>query len=99
MVFASFLYLAFGDSCAALIGKTFGRHKTFGGKSLEGSIACFSSCLIAGLFFFDWRFAFAGAFIAAAVEAVPLKINDNFRMQIVNAALLTLLSGVMIWAK
>ncbi|MDR1942461.1 MAG: hypothetical protein LBQ47_09060 [Endomicrobium sp.] len=99
MVFASFLYLSFGDSFAAIIGRTFGRHKTFGGKSLEGSIACLAVCFAAGLFIFNWRFALAGAFIAAAVEAIPWKINDNFWMQIVNAALLTLLSGVMIWAK
>lgn len=99
MVFASFLYLAFGDSIAALVGRTIGKHKSIAGKSIEGSIACLIACFIAGLFIFNWKFALAGAFIATIVEAVPWKINDNFWMQIVNAGLLTLLSGVMVWAK
>ncbi|MDR1696033.1 MAG: hypothetical protein LBR69_05345 [Endomicrobium sp.] len=99
MVLASFLYLVFGDSAAALAGKSVGKHKSFAGKSIEGSAACFIVCFIAGLFIFNWKFALAGALIAAAVEAVPWKINDNFWMQIVNAGLLTLLSGVMIWTK
>ncbi len=99
MVLASFLYLVFGDSVAALVGKTFGKRKTFGGKSLEGSIACFFACLACGLFLFNWPFALLGAFAATLVEAVPWKINDNFWMQIINAALLTLFSGVFLWAK
>ncbi|MCL2143887.1 MAG: hypothetical protein FWH43_00105 [Endomicrobia bacterium] len=98
MVMGSFLYLAFGDSAAALIGRTFGRHKIFSGKSLEGSIACFAACLAAGLFLFNWKFALAGAAIATVVEAVPWPINDNFWMQILNAGLLTLLGTVIIWA-
>jgi dolichol kinase len=92
MVFASFLYFAFGDSAAALVGKIIGRHKTFPGKSLEGSLACFAVCFIAGLFIFNWQFALAGATIAAIVEAIPWKISDNFWMQIINAGVLTLLS-------
>jgi dolichol kinase len=91
MVFASFLYFAFGDSAAALVGKIFGRHKTFAGKSLEGSLACLAVCFIAGLFIFSWQFALAGAVIAAIVEAIPWKISDNFWMQIINAGVLTLL--------
>ncbi|MCL2390568.1 MAG: hypothetical protein FWD54_05380 [Endomicrobia bacterium] len=99
MVLASFLYLALGDSAAALVGKTLGKHKSFAGKSIEGSISCFVVCFIAGLFIFNWKFALAGALIATVVEAIPWKINDNFWMQIVNAGLLTLLSGVMLWMK
>lgn len=99
MVFASFLYLSFGDSLAAIVGRTIGKHKIIGGKSIEGSMACLIACFAAGLFIFNWKFALAGAFIATIVEAVPWKINDNFWMQIVNAGLLTLLAGAMVWAK
>jgi dolichol kinase len=95
MVFASFLYFVFGDSAAALVGKIFGRHKTFAGKSLEGSLACLTVCFIAGLFIFNWQFALTGAIVAAIVEAVSWKISDNFWMQIINAGVLTLLSYVM----
>ena len=99
MVFASLLYLSFGDAVAALVGKTFGKHKTFAGKSFEGSLACFVGCFISGLFLFKWQFAFAGAIIATLVEAAPWKLNDNFWMQLVNAGALTLLSSFIAWAK
>ena len=92
MVFASFLYLSFGDAVAALVGRSIGKHKMSSGKSWEGSAACFIACLICGLFIFNWKFALAGAFIATAVEAIPWRINDNFWMQIINAGLLTALS-------
>jgi dolichol kinase len=97
MVFASFLYLAFGDAAAAIVGKTLGRHKIVFAKSLEGTLACFAACLIAGLFLFNLKFALIGAAIAAIVELLPWKINDNFWMQIVNAALLILLSKHIAW--
>lgn len=97
MVFASFLYLAFGDAAAAIVGKTLGRHKIVFAKSLEGTLACFAACLIAGLFLFNLKFALIGAAIAAIVELLPWKINDNFWMQIVNAALLILLSNYIPW--
>jgi len=92
MVFASFLYLAFGDASAALVGRSIGKHKLIAGKSWEGSIACFIACLICGLFIFDWKFAVAGAIVATSVEAIPWKINDNFWMQIINAGALSLLA-------
>lgn len=99
LVFASLLYLAFGDSIAALVGRTIGKHKLITGKSIEGSIACLLACFIAGLFIFNWKFALAGAVIATIVEAIPWKINDNFWMQIINAGLLTLLAQFMVWVK
>jgi dolichol kinase len=99
MVFASLLYFSFGDAFAALIGKVFGRHKTFAGKSLEGSLACFIVCVISGFFLFNLKFTLIGAFIATLVEVIPWKINDNFWMQIINAGVLTILSNVMVYAK
>jgi dolichol kinase len=103
MVFASFLYLAFGDSVAALVGKAFGKNRMPHGKSLEGSGACFAACFVVGLFLFNVKFALLGALIAAIVEVMPwdrlpLK-NDNFWMQIINAVLLTVLSLIIPWSK
>ncbi|GHT36363.1 phosphatidate cytidylyltransferase [Endomicrobiia bacterium] len=99
MVFASFLYLSFGDAVAALVGKTFGKHKAFAGKSLEGSLSCLAVCFMSGLFLFNWRFALTGAVIAMIIEAVPWKLSDNFWMQIINAGILTLISTFMVWVK
>jgi dolichol kinase len=95
-VFTSFLYLIFGDSVAALVGRSVGKHKImFSEKSLEGSLGCFITCFIVGSFNFNWFFALIGAIVATIVEAIPWKINDNFWMPIINAGFLTTLSNVM----
>jgi dolichol kinase len=99
MVFASLLYFSFGDAVAALIGKSFGVHKTICGKSLEGSLSCFIVCFILGLFLFNKKFAIIGAFVAMVIEAIPWKLNDNFWMQIINAGILTFLSNFMVCSK
>jgi dolichol kinase len=99
IVFASLLYLAFGDVAAALVGRTIGKHKIFTGKSLEGSLACFKVCFIIGLFLFNMKFALVAAIIATLIEAIPWKLNDNFWMQIINAGLLTAISSIMVWSK
>ena len=96
-VLVSFLYLVFGDTFAALFGQTFGKHRLpYLSKSFEGSMACFSICLVIGLIAFpSWQLAVAGAFMATVVEAIPWPLNDNLWMQIVNAGGLTLLVNVL----
>jgi dolichol kinase len=95
-VLASFLYLALGDAAAALFGRAFGKHKIYGGKSIEGSVACFTVCLIAGLLVLpSWQIALAGAFLAAFIETIPWPLSDNMWMQIINAGTLTLLVHFM----
>ncbi|MDR2399787.1 MAG: hypothetical protein LBD61_05105 [Endomicrobium sp.] len=99
MVFASLLYLALGDTAAALVGKTIGRHKIFTSKSLEGSFACFTVCFIIGLFLFNVQFALIGAIAATLTEAIASKLNDNFWLQIINAGVLTAISNIIVWTK
>ena len=81
------LFLAFGDSVAALIGMKFPFIK-IGNKTLSGSLACFTMCLFTGLIF-DFKISleiiFIGAFAATIVELASIKINDNL--------LIPLLSG------
>ena len=49
---ASTLMLGVGDPIAAIVGMKFGKHKLFGRKSVEGSLAFFlSSTLALGIFF------------------------------------------------
>ena len=72
--------LAFGDGFAGLVGKTFGRIRPafLFGKSIEGSLACFFAVYLA-----SWRvcqnilLSLGAAFIATAVEALPLEDFDN----------------------
>jgi dolichol kinase len=77
--------LAFGDGFASLIGKTFGRHRPafMRGKSIEGSLACFSAVFISA-YGVSRRLtvAFIVAFAAALVEAFPMKDYDNLVLPI-----------------
>ncbi len=48
---ASIAFLSIGDTMAALIGINFGKRKLLGrSKSLEGSLACFASVFVFGIF-------------------------------------------------
>lgn len=89
VVFASLLYLALGDTAAALIGKHRGKNKIWNKKTLEGSLACFIVCLIIGLFLLPWKFALMGAFVATLIETIPWPLNDNFWLPLITAAILT----------
>jgi len=78
--------LAFGDGIASLIGKFFGvlRPAFLFGKSVEGSIACFTVVLasayaVSG----NLHIAFIAAFTATVVEAMPLKDYDNLAIPVI----------------
>lgn len=83
-------FLILGDFFAALVGIKWGRTKIFPPKSLEGSLACFSVCLLAALAHrLNPIVAVTGALTATIAELVPLGINDNFTIPII--------SGFAIW--
>jgi len=87
--------LAFGDGLSSLVGKLFGtiRLPFTGGKSLEGSLTCFTAVFVSA-------FALSGkalpsiavAIIATVTEACPLKDFDNIILPLVTgcAALILL---------
>lgn len=88
-------FLAVGDAAAALVGKKWG-HIRIGGKSLEGSAACFLACWVAGTIFLDppggkVPEAAVGAFAAALLEALPLPLDDNIWIPLVSGLVLTFL--------
>jgi dolichol kinase len=95
VVLVSFLYLAFGDAVAALVGKRFGKHKLIGEKTIEGSLACLLTCFLIGLLFLNWQVALVGALLATAIEIIPWPLSDNFCMPLISAALLTLLVPII----
>ena len=75
--------LAFGDGFASLTGKLYGRCRPafLFGKSVEGSIACFSAVFIsAWLASRSPGLSLATAFTATAVEALPLEDYDNIAL-------------------
>jgi len=72
--------LAFGDGFASLIGKFFGKWRPafLYGKSVEGSLACFTATLVGAYAVSgNTRIALIAAFTAMIVEAMPLEDYDN----------------------
>ena len=77
-------FLAVGDTFAALVGMNYPFIK-IGRKTLSGSIACFVTCCIIGLFFsfgLNTSTIIFGALIATLTELSFMKINDNLSIPI-----------------
>ncbi|MDR3304215.1 MAG: SEC59/DGK1/VTE5 family protein [Treponema sp.] len=86
--------LAFGDGFASLIGKLLGRIRPafLGGKSLEGSIACFMAVLFTSYrVTYDYKCAFVAALSATIAEALPIKDYDNLIIPLVVGCTVTLM--------
>lgn len=79
--------LALGDGLASLAGKIFGtiRIPHTGGKSIEGSLACFVAVLLAASLVFplaELHQLFILALVATVLEVLPTKDLDNVIMPI-----------------
>ncbi|MCS7227864.1 MAG: hypothetical protein NZ839_02745, partial [Endomicrobia bacterium] len=92
IVTLSLLYLALGDSVAAMIGVRFGKVRLGSrGKSLEGSLAFLVIGFLCSIFFVKIEYGFITAFIGAAIEFLPLPVDDNFVLPIFTAGFLTVI--------
>jgi dolichol kinase len=90
---AAIIYNSIGDLFSAIIGKNYGKTKYMGGKkSIEGSLACFVSCLLVGLLILNPFMAISGALAATFAEGYLIKVNDNLSIPIVSGIILTLVS-------
>ena len=77
--------LAFGDGIASLVGKFFAQWRPafLCGKSIEGSVACFTVVFISAYAVCgSLRIAVIAAFVAMVVEALPLEDYDNMAIPI-----------------
>jgi len=77
--------LAFGDGFASLVGKFFGKWRPaiLCGKSVEGSLACFTAVFISALAVsHNINIALIAAFTATVVEALPLEDFDNMAIPV-----------------
>lgn len=92
----SMVYIVAGDVAGALVGRKFGRHRLFD-KSWEGTSAFFTACFLSGFFVpgLSLPVKLIGAATAAAVEALPLKLDDNFTVPLATAGVLALLSKLL----
>lgn len=87
---AALVFLIFGDIFAKFTGLEHGRWRIFG-KTLDGTLAYFASCLIAGFLWsrlvpLPFSLLAVGALAAALAELFPLGVNDNFVIPLVSAA-------------
>ena len=75
-------FLILGDTVAAIVGKSIGKIRLLGGKTLEGSLACLAVCygltlLMPGIPFYV---GLVGALTATLFELLPIPLDDNFRI-------------------
>lgn len=91
---AAISFLVLGDTAAALIGKSYGRHRYLG-KSVEGSVACFLVCIVAAMATpgVSIEVGLVGAAAATIAEFLPLPIDDNFRIPLAAGGLMQIMSG------
>jgi dolichol kinase len=75
---AALVFLALGDAAAELVGRAVGRVRIIGPKTLEGTLACFAVCFLAGWHFLGWELALVGAGAAAVAELLSGGWVDNF---------------------
>ncbi|MFV0626298.1 MAG: diacylglycerol/polyprenol kinase family protein [Alphaproteobacteria bacterium] len=85
------------DTAAALFGKAFGKTKIYDKKSLEGSLAFFTSAIISSMFL-DKLIPFSYSVILACLLATileiyskKLKLDDNLSVTLTVGIILTLL--------
>jgi dolichol kinase len=93
--------LAFGDGFASLVGKLLGRVRPsfLRGKSLEGSLACFTAVLISAYQVSrDYRVALTAAFTAMVTEALPLEDYDNLVLPLVVGLAVSIVAGITLGA-
>lgn len=94
---AALAMLMVGDGAAAVVGRRVGRTKWPGSpKSVEGSLAYAATAFLVGLAVVAWPGSGVGvgtvalgAVVGAAVEAVPIPLNDNVRVPLLSGLAMT----------
>ena len=92
----SLIFMSIGDTFAALIGRKFGKLKIYD-KSFEGFLGGLVACLVAAYCYDPLPFYISGfgALAAMLFETLPLPLDDNFRIPIGSAIIMTMLVGVL----
>jgi dolichol kinase len=79
------LTIILGDTVAALVGRRWGRHRTIGNRSVEGSAAFLAAAIVAsactpGL---PLAIGLSAAPLAAAVEMLSTRVDDNLSVPLI----------------
>ena len=88
----SLIFLSIGDTFAGLIGREYGKIK-IGNKTFEGFIAGLIPCIAIAYAYSSLPFYVSGigAITAMLLETLPLPLDDNFRIPIGSALIMTIL--------
>jgi glycerol-3-phosphate acyltransferase PlsY len=95
---AAVCFLAVGDVAATTVGERYGRTKLVGPKSLEGTLAFIAAAAAAGFLLglagigLGSGLIVAGAITAAAVELLPLPLNDNLTVPLASGGAMELIA-------
>ena len=92
----SLIFMSIGDTFAALIGRKFGKLKIYD-KSFEGFLGGLIACLVAAYCYDPLPFYISGfgALVGMLFETLPLPLDDNFRIPIGSAIIMTILLQVL----
>jgi len=97
---AALFFCAIGDAAAAIIGSRLGKLVISQGKTLEGSAAFFIFNLLIGILLlqidsaFTWPILISGVAAATLAEALPVPIDDNYRIGLFSAVVMSLVSWI-----
>ena len=96
LAYASILVLAFGDSVAHLISRSFGATHTVLTKTtyLEGTVAGIIAASLAAWLYVPWWAALIASVIAMLVEAGELRIGDH---HVDDNLIIPLVAGIVLW--
>lgn len=89
---AAVSYIILGDCASAMVGRIYGQTK-IEKKSLEGSLAFLSICLLVALLLPGLPFwvGAIGALIATGVEALSIPLNDNLSVPLASGLIMEIL--------
>lgn len=96
IAFLAISFLSIGDTFAAVIGMSMGKRKFLGQKkSIEGSLACFTSILLFSIIFgtglSPWVFSI-GALAATLAELWNIPVDDNVKIPILSGFVMSLVN-------
>lgn len=89
---AAVSYIILGDCASAMVGRVYGQTK-IEKKSLEGSLAFLSICLLVALLLPGLPFwvGAIGALVATGVEALSIPLNDNLSVPLASGLIMEIL--------
>lgn len=98
VAFAAVCFLAFGDSAAGLVGQKWGQSRVWN-KTIEGTaafvlVSLLVSLVLASVTKTELAPLVIGGLVAAAIEMLPLRLNDNLTIPLASGAAMTLVRAI-----